>query len=102
MELALNLLVHCNRAAAAVEWVNNHVALDTEHFVEAKNLLQLYLDGTHGVLLNQMPPYFQQHTIEMLLFNYGESRYFDALCGFFEKQVMAFPLERAHYEVDMD
>ncbi|KAI9920061.1 hypothetical protein PsorP6_015659 [Peronosclerospora sorghi] len=45
-----------------------------------------------------MPPYFQQHTIEVLLFIYGESRDFDALCGLFEKQVMAFPLERAHYE----
>ncbi|KAI9912545.1 hypothetical protein PsorP6_005434 [Peronosclerospora sorghi] len=36
-----------------------------------------------------MPPYFQQHTIEMLLFIYGESRDFDALRGLFEKQVMA-------------
>ncbi|KAI9914091.1 hypothetical protein PsorP6_005435 [Peronosclerospora sorghi] len=27
-ELALNVLVHCNPAAAAVEWVNDHVALD--------------------------------------------------------------------------
>ncbi|KAI9911368.1 hypothetical protein PsorP6_009208 [Peronosclerospora sorghi] len=118
--------------STAVEWVNDHVALDvfeslfcalcesddavlaatlvlkyarlhgTEHLVEAKNLLQLYLDGTHGVSLNQMPPYFQQHTIEMLLFIYGKSRDFDALRGLFEKQVMAFPLERAHYEVVMD
>ncbi|KAI9914085.1 hypothetical protein PsorP6_006668 [Peronosclerospora sorghi] len=38
----------------------------------------------------------------MLLFIYGESRDFDALRGLFEKQVMAFPLERAHYEVSMD
>ncbi|KAI9917936.1 hypothetical protein PsorP6_013237 [Peronosclerospora sorghi] len=37
-----------------------------------------------------MPPYFQQRTIEMLLFIYGESRDFDALRGLFEKQVMAF------------
>ncbi|KAI9921164.1 hypothetical protein PsorP6_002468 [Peronosclerospora sorghi] len=49
-----------------------------------------------------MPPYFQQHTIEMLLFIYGESRDFDALRGLFENQVMAFPLERARYEVSMD
>ncbi|KAI9915602.1 hypothetical protein PsorP6_007408 [Peronosclerospora sorghi] len=38
----------------------------------------------------------------MLLFIYGESSDFGALRGLFEKQVMAFPLERAHYEVAMD
>ncbi|KAI9905652.1 hypothetical protein PsorP6_013481 [Peronosclerospora sorghi] len=149
-EMALNALVHCNRAAAAVEWVPDHVSLDVfeslvsalcdshdavlaatlvlkyarlqgvravppkrvmrvttalveaEHLVDAKNLLHLFLDGTHGVSLNQMPLYFQQHTIEQLLFIYGESRDFDALRRLFAKPVLAFPLQRAHYEVAMD
>ncbi|KAJ8523764.1 hypothetical protein ON010_g17354 [Phytophthora cinnamomi] len=39
--------------------------------IEAEKLLQMYLDGTHGVSLKQMPSYFQQHTMEMLLFIYG-------------------------------
>ncbi|KAG6576273.1 PPR repeat protein [Phytophthora cinnamomi] len=70
--------------------------------IEAEKLLQMYLDGTHGVSLKQMPSYFQQHTMEMLLFIYGEFGHFEAMRALFEKELLAFPLEVAHYEAAME
>ncbi|CAH0488919.1 unnamed protein product [Peronospora farinosa] len=72
------------------------------NLVEAEKLLQMYLDGSKGVSLKQMPAYFQQHTIEMLLFIYGEFGHFDAMRTLFEKELMAFPLKVAHYEAAME
>ncbi|TDH67686.1 hypothetical protein CCR75_006883 [Bremia lactucae] len=72
------------------------------HLVEAEKLLQTYVDGTNNVSLTQTPPRFQQHTIEMLLFIYGEIGHFDAMRALFERESIAFPLNIAHYEAAMD
>uniref|UniRef100_M4BJD8 Pentacotripeptide-repeat region of PRORP domain-containing protein n=1 Tax=Hyaloperonospora arabidopsidis (strain Emoy2) TaxID=559515 RepID=M4BJD8_HYAAE len=74
----------------------------TGNFVEAEKLLQMYLDGSNGVSLKQMPAYFQQHTIEMLLFIYGEFGHFDAMRALFEKELMVSPFEVAHYEAALE
>ncbi|KAE9046511.1 hypothetical protein PR003_g1771 [Phytophthora rubi] len=70
--------------------------------VEAEKLLQMYVDNSSGVSLKQMPGYFQQHTMEMLLFIYGEFGHFDAMQTLFEKEMLAFPLKVAHYETAME
>ncbi|KAL4108870.1 hypothetical protein PRIC1_000579 [Phytophthora ramorum] len=72
------------------------------NLVEAEKVLQLYVDGTNGVSLKQMPSYFQQQAMEMLLFIYGEFGHFDAMRALFEKELLAFPLEVAHYEAAME
>ncbi|CAH0513862.1 unnamed protein product [Peronospora belbahrii] len=89
--------VHPNRVIR----VTNALA-ETGNLVEAEKLLQMYLDGSKGVSLKQMPAYFQQHTMEMLLFIYGEIGHFDAMRALFEKELIAFPLEVAHYEAAME
>eukprot|EP00644_Phytophthora_capsici_P017942 jgi/Phyca11/536771/estExt2_fgenesh1_pg.C_PHYCAscaffold_620046 len=89
--------VHPNR----VKRVTNEL-IEKGDLVEAEKLLQLYLDGTNGLSLKQTPPYFQQHTLEMLLFIYGEFGHFNAMRALFEKELLAFPLEVAHYEAAME
>ncbi|KAG7397552.1 hypothetical protein PHYBOEH_000555 [Phytophthora boehmeriae] len=76
--------------------------IENGDLVDAEKLLQLYLDGSDGVSLKQMPPYFQQQTIEMLLFIYGEFGRFDAMRALFNKELLGFPLDVAHYEAAME
>ncbi|KAF4321921.1 hypothetical protein BBO99_00000456 [Phytophthora kernoviae] len=76
--------------------------IENGDLVDAEQLLQLYLDGSDGISLKQMPPYFQQQTIEMLLFIYGEFGRFDAMHALFSKELLGFPLDVAHYEAAME
>jgi tetratricopeptide (TPR) repeat protein len=89
--------VHPNRVIR----VTNSL-VEQGNLVEAEKLLQLYVEGTNGVSLKQTPGYFQQHTLEMLLFIYGEFGHFDAMRALFEKELLAFPLSVAHYETAME
>ncbi|KAG4058162.1 hypothetical protein JG687_00000708 [Phytophthora cactorum] len=89
--------VHPNRVIRVT-----NALIEKGGLVEAEKLLQMYVDGTNGVSLKQTPPYFQQHTMEMLLFIYGEFGHFDAMRSLFEKELLAFPLEVAHYEAAME
>ncbi|GMF52551.1 unnamed protein product [Phytophthora fragariaefolia] len=89
--------VHPNRVIRVT-----NALVEKGDLIEAEKLLQMYLDGPHGVSLKQMPSYFQQHTMEMLLFIYGEFGHFDAMRALFEKEMLAFPLEVAHYEAAME
>ncbi|KAG7392993.1 hypothetical protein PHYPSEUDO_013481 [Phytophthora pseudosyringae] len=89
--------VHPNRVIRVT-----NALIEKGSLVEAEKLLQMYLDGTNGLSLKQTPPYFQQHTLEMLLFIYGEFGHFDAMRALFEKELLAFPLEVAHYEAAME
>ncbi|EGZ20366.1 hypothetical protein PHYSODRAFT_359897 [Phytophthora sojae] len=89
--------VHPNRVIRVT-----NALVEKGDLIEAEKLLQMYLDGTHGVSLKQTPPYFQQHAMEMLLFIYGEFGHFDAMRDLFEKELLAFPLEVAHYEAAME
>ncbi|POM58156.1 mitochondrial protein [Phytophthora palmivora] len=89
--------VHPNRVIRVT-----NALVEKGNLVETEKLLQMYLDGTNGVSLKQMPAYFQQHTMEMLLFIYGEFGHFDAMRALFEKELLAFPLQVAHYEAAME
>ncbi|OWZ07431.1 putative mitochondrial protein [Phytophthora megakarya] len=89
--------VHPNRVIRVT-----NALVEKGNLVETEKLLQMYLDGTNGVSLKQMPAYFQQHTMEMLLFIYGEFAHFDAMRALFEKELLAFPLQVAHYEAAME
>ncbi|GMF29627.1 unnamed protein product [Phytophthora lilii] len=89
--------VHPNRVIRVT-----NALVEKGDLVEAEKLLKMYLSGTNGVSLKQMPGYFQQQTLEMLLFIYGEFGHFDAMRALFEKELLAFPLEVAHYEAAME
>ncbi|RLN97294.1 hypothetical protein BBJ28_00022335 [Nothophytophthora sp. Chile5] len=72
------------------------------NLAEAEQVLHLYLDGSSDVALKQMPPYFQQEVVEMLLFIYGEFGRFDDIRALFDKELLAFPLNVAHFEAAME
>ncbi|KAL7694327.1 putative tetratricopeptide-like helical domain superfamily [Plasmopara halstedii] len=89
--------IHSNRVIRVT-----NALIEEGKLVEAEQLLQMYMDDKHGLSLKQTQPYFQQHVIEMLLFIYGEFGLFNAMRALFEKELLTFPLNVAHYEVAME